>query len=82
MQNIDLWDGNVKEETEKRKTLPWVVSFCGGGKDEEMEGDCPSKTTKRKLAGLMVCCRKVVGNLLHCHLFAPALATWIPGEFL
>ena len=31
-----------------------MVSFCGGDKDEEFEGDCPSRTTKRKLAGLMV----------------------------
>ena len=53
-QVIDLWDGNIKDETKNRNKLPWVVSFCGGGKDEELEGDCPSRTTKRKLAGLMV----------------------------
>ncbi|XP_076822365.1 dnaJ homolog subfamily C member 10-like isoform X1 [Clavelina lepadiformis] len=50
---VDLWDGNLDEELKKHGALPWVISFCGEASDDDMEGDCPSRTTKRKLAGLM-----------------------------
>ena len=64
-QVVDLWDGNVEKEAEEGFALPWVISFCDGDKsanddsndddeDHEMEGDCPSRITKRKLSGLLV----------------------------
>uniref|UniRef100_H2YBN2 DnaJ homolog subfamily C member 10 n=1 Tax=Ciona savignyi TaxID=51511 RepID=H2YBN2_CIOSA len=56
---IDLWDGNLDTEVSNHQSLPWVVSFCGGeaeaheDEDGEIIGDCPSRITRRKMAGLL-----------------------------
>nr|XP_026691925.1 dnaJ homolog subfamily C member 10 isoform X1 [Ciona intestinalis] len=56
---VDLWDGNIAEEISSHPKLPWVVSFCGGDaeahedEDGEIIGDCPSRNTRMKMAGLL-----------------------------
>nr|CAB3238821.1 dnaJ homolog subfamily C member 10 [Phallusia mammillata] len=56
---VDLWDSNIEVEIAEKPKLPWVVSFCRSETDssyeddDKIEGDCPSRITRRKIAGLM-----------------------------